>query len=343
MDSPVQQYILADSTMETIAVTPEKLKELMGSGVLQLTNYELTAANRLRPLPRNEQLIEMQYISEKFKLNTVSIIRKLQCSGMHVQAIYGTMCNKKIYLATSANRAILIIPDDVVHIYNRDKLYKCEPIYHIPIYHIMKKSLPPNCSLTVVGGRNLRWAECMFQDYKLQSLNLSQFDTSKVVDATSMFTSLKLNTELDLSCCNFSNLKHADYMFYDVELGKLKMFNNHSISSAFGMFEWAKINQLDFNGFKTDTIREMTSMFREFDSPLADFSTLSNSSAVSMELMFNHSKINNLNLSKFRMNKSINTKSMFREANIQKITFNKRVKDISNATLAGCTAEIEFV
>ena len=132
-------------------------------------------------------------------------------------------------------------------------------------------------------------------------------------------------------------------MFYDVELGKLKMFNNHSISSAFGMFEWAKINQLDFNGFKTDTIREMTSMFREFNSPLADFSTLSNLSAVSMELMFNHSKINNLNLSKFRMNKSINTESMFREANIQKITFNKRVKGISSATLAGCTAEIEFV
>ena len=107
----------------------------------------------------------------------------------------------------------------------------------------------------------------MFQSYKninVPTIDLSKFDTSKVINMSSMFDRCSF-VSLDLSSFNTGLVIYMEMMFNDcsalTELD-LSSFNTSSVVSMNGMFyNCSALTTLDLSNFDTSSVVNMSAMF----------------------------------------------------------------------------------
>ena len=131
----------------------------------------------------------------------------------------------------------------------------------------------------------------MFMEFKGSSLDLSNFDTSKVENMEDMFWLCKDLKELDLSSFNTENVTNMNNMFLDcrsLEKLNLSNFNTCNTKYMLGMFSSCeKLEFLDISNFNTSNVSEMSCMFMDCKSlKELDLSSFNISRVKSLEYMF---------------------------------------------------------
>ena len=140
---------------------------------------------------------------------------------------------------------------------------------------------------------------------KLQTIDLSGFDTSEAENMARMFSNSPELKSLDFSGFNTGKVKDFTYTFYDaknIESLDLSMFDTRSATTMYGMFNgMAALKNLNISSFNTQNVTEMQEMF-QYNSSLTslDLSHFDTSKVTSMKSMFyNLSNVTSLDLSSF--------------------------------------------
>ena len=111
----------------------------------------------------------------------------------------------------------------------------------------------------------------MFREcFKLESLDLSEFNTSRVTNMSQMFTSCWNLKELDVSSLNTENVEYMVDMFCQcskVTSLDLSKFNTEKVISMSAMFRDCKaLRSIDLSSFDTKNVTNMSLMFQECES-----------------------------------------------------------------------------
>ena len=153
--------------------------------------------------------------------------------------------------------------------------------------------------------------------YNLTSLDLSNFNTSKVTDMSSMFSSLYGLTSLDLSNFDTSQVTNMGSMFSSsagLTSLNLSNFDTSQVTNMDSMFSSAaRITSLDLSSFNTSKVTTMRSMFATMDKITSlDLSSFDTSSVTNMGYMFYYMpSLVSLDLSNFDTSKVTNMSGIF--------------------------------
>ena len=155
---------------------------------------------------------------------------------------------------------------------------------------------------------------------KLQTIDLSGFDTSEAEDMSRMFAASPELKTLDFSGFNTSKVKNMTYMFYDagkIETLDLSAFDTSSVITMYGLFNGMRaLKNLNISSFNTQNVTEMQEMF-QYNSSLTslDLSHFDTRKVTNMEWMFKEmSNVASLDLSSFDTGKVTNMHGMFQSA-----------------------------
>ena len=154
---------------------------------------------------------------------------------------------------------------------------------------------------------------------ELITLNLSNFDTSNVTDMAGMFQFCEKITNLDLSHFNTVNLVLVGNMFANCNnLLNLNLsnFNTSKITNMYDMFaNCSSLTSLDLSSFNTSNVTAMAGMFRGCSSLTSlDLSSFNTSSVTGMAGMFRGcSSLNHLDISNFTFNAINDYREMFED------------------------------
>ncbi len=134
----------------------------------------------------------------------------------------------------------------------------------------------------------------MFYEYKGE-LDLSNFDTSNVVNMRNMFCDCEC-TSLDLSSFNTSKVTDMEAMFYCCKSLKelnLSNFDTSKVKNMNSMFYMCfSLEELDLSSFNTSKVTDMGSMFSYCESlKELDISSFDTSNATNVKSMFYNSKL----------------------------------------------------
>jgi len=158
----------------------------------------------------------------------------------------------------------------------------------------------------------------MFHDTSsLTSLNLSNFDTSKVTNMEAMFSGMSNLTTLNLSNFNTSQVTNMSNMFYNVSnLTSLNLssFNTSQVTYMGYMFYgMPNLTTLNLSNFNTSQVTNMSGMFYNMANPTTlELSNFDTSKVTNMSNMFyGMSNLTTLNLSSFDTSKVTRMESMF--------------------------------
>ena len=104
-----------------------------------------------------------------------------------------------------------------------------------------------------------------FGSYNLESISLTNVDTSNVTNMSEMFANCRYLTSLDLSGFDTSNVADMSYMFANCEnLTSLDLsgFDTSNVTSMGEMFYYCtSLTSLNLNGFDTSKVIDMSEMF----------------------------------------------------------------------------------
>lgn len=152
---------------------------------------------------------------------------------------------------------------------------------------------------------------------KLQTIDLSGFDTSEAEDMSRMFAASPELKSLDLSGFNTSKVKNMIYMFYDagkIETLDLSAFDTSNVTTMYGLFNGMRaLKNLNISLFNTQNVIEMQEMF-QYNSSLTslDLSHFDTRKVTNMKSMFNGvSNVVSLDLSNFDTSKVTDMNHMF--------------------------------
>ena len=158
----------------------------------------------------------------------------------------------------------------------------------------------------------------MFGKFKsLTSLDLSDFNTSRVANMTDMFSWCINLTSLNISSFDTSNVTDMNNMFsYMYELTSLNIsnFDTSKVSSMYSMFcSDGKLQSLDLSNFNTSNVTDMGQMFHSNSSlTTLKISNWDVSKVKNMKYMFyDCSSLTSLDLSGFTTSSLTNISSMF--------------------------------
>ena len=154
-------------------------------------------------------------------------------------------------------------------------------------------------------------------NYALEKLDVSHFDTSHVKSMYAMFDSLTSLKELDVTNFDTSNVETMQYMFFNLnKLKKLDVshFNTGNVQSMEGMFaHLGSLEALDLSHFNTSNVASMRDMFANMVSLKSlNLSNFNTSNVVNMRDMFTATtSLQALDLSNFDTRKVVDMGSMF--------------------------------
>ena len=151
----------------------------------------------------------------------------------------------------------------------------------------------------------------------LTTLNLSNFNTSKVTDMGNMFSYMTGITTLDLSNFDTSQVTSMYGMFsfmYDLTTLNLSSFDTSQVTNMYGMFSsTSNLTTLNLSGFNTSNVTNMGYMFAYMRNLTAlNLSNFNTSNVTDMGGMFSStSNLTTLNLSGFNTSNVTNMGNMF--------------------------------
>ena len=151
----------------------------------------------------------------------------------------------------------------------------------------------------------------------LATLDLSNFDTSKVTNMRFMFSDIPNLTTLNLSNFDTSNVTNMGAMFRGVSnltTLNLSNFDTSKVTNMGSMFFHASnLTTLNLSNFDTSKVMYMNSMFSDmYNLTALNLSSFDTSNVIDMAYMFSDmSNLTNLNLSNFDTSKVTDMSGMF--------------------------------
>ena len=170
---------------------------------------------------------------------------------------------------------------------------------------------------TYINNKPIISMSYMFAKSQTAIINLSNFNTSNVINMKGMFAYSEDYTKLDLSSFNTSKVVDMSYMFSDTNSTKrlnldLSNFDTSNVTDMSYMFNGANLNALNVSNFDTSKVTIMDYMFAGshnlFEINLYNFDT---SNVISMEGMFNNSSLALLDLNSFDTSNVKDMSTMF--------------------------------
>ena len=151
----------------------------------------------------------------------------------------------------------------------------------------------------------------------LQSLDLSDLDTSKITDMSYLFSNLTSLTSLDISNFDTSNVTNMAYMFNkmssvtNLDLSNFDTSNVENMAWIFSKMD--NLTSLDLSNFDTSKVRSMAWMFAESSNLTnLDLSNFDTSNVTDMSWMFSYlGNLTYLNISSFDTSKVTDMNHMF--------------------------------
>ena len=165
---------------------------------------------------------------------------------------------------------------------------------------------------TYINNKPIDSMSYMFGYSKATTIDLSNFDTSKVTDMNNMFSSSQATT-LDVSNFDTSNVKNMEFMFSNSQATTLDVsnFNTSNVTYMNSMFNNSQATTLDVSSFDTSKVKNMSSMFSNSQATTLDLSSFDTSNVTNMEYMFSSSKATTLDVSNFDTSNVTDMDSMF--------------------------------
>ena len=202
-------------------------------------------------------------------------------------------------------------------------------------YYMFKSNGTEILNLTSWDTSNVIDMSSMFSGCSLlTSLDLSSFNTSSVTDMSNMFSGCSSLTSLDLSSFDTSNVRYMSTMFQgcsSLTALDLSSFDTSSVTDMVYMFNRCNsLTSLDLSSFNISSVRNMYSMFEGCSSLTSlDLSSFNTSNVRDISSMFQGcSSLTSLDLSSFGTSNVNNIASMFRDCT--KLTEIKGVIDFHN-------------
>lgn len=179
----------------------------------------------------------------------------------------------------------------------------------------------------------------MFCAFEVPTLDLSRFDTSRVVNMANMFDSCTALTSLDLSGFNTDNVTDMQYMFahcWNITSLNLSTFNTSNVTNMLRMFDSCiALISLDLSGFDTSNVTNMQCMFLDCRAMTSlNLSNFNTSNVTNMSYMFRLCAVKSLDLSSFDTSKVNNMAYMFESC--EKLTY-IAVSDLFTTSKANVT------
>ena len=181
---------------------------------------------------------------------------------------------------------------DVVAYYNStDK--------EIIIYSPARIYAPQNC-----GKMFMFSSDTLILNTTFTSLDVSNFDTSKVTDMSLMFSNSTKLTSIDVSNFDTSNVTKMNMMFWGCRIITsldVSNFDTSKVTDMGGMFGGCSgLTSLDVSKFDTSNVTKMNSMFGGCSITNLDVSNFNTSSVTNMSGMFQYcSALTSLDVSNF--------------------------------------------
>ena len=152
----------------------------------------------------------------------------------------------------------------------------------------------------------------MFSNSQATTLDVSNFDTSNVTDMSNMFDGSKATT-LDLSNFDTSNVTDMSSMFHSSQVTTLDVsnFNTSNVTDMDSMFYYSQATTLDLSNFDTSKVTNMKYMFQSSQATTLDVSSFDTSKVTNMTNMFLGSQATTLDVSNFDTSNVTNMISMF--------------------------------
>ena len=162
----------------------------------------------------------------------------------------------------------------------------------------------------------------MFHDMSsLTTLNLPNFDTSRVTDMQYMFAGMSSLTTLNLSNFDTSKVTNMEGIFYrmsNLTSLNLSNFNTSKVTNMSGMFNrMSSLTTLDLSNFDTSKVTEMHSMFcKTLNLTTLDLSNFDTSQVTDMTCMFALYYDDNDKLETIYVNNDFNTTKLIYDGDI---------------------------
>ena len=292
-------YHLQDQQGNIKDVTPDQLKTAIQNQQITIINLTLTSDNRLVDTTPTQQpqISEEQIKSMIVKARILGILEEIP-----------TACGHKCYLISQSGiQHIIYIPDDVTEL----NMASCVLTYteHIQNLH---------GTLKIIGGNNLKNANSMFYDCRMHSLELSSFNTSKVVNMEHMFTQCRAES-LDLSSFNTHKVTDMSCMFDDCQAQSIDLssFNTSRVTHMDWMFYNCQAQSLDLSSFNTSKVCSMARMFQECQAQYIKLSSFNVINVINMYCMFHNCQAKSIDLSSFNISNVTNMEGMFYKCQAQ--------------------------
>ena len=160
---------------------------------------------------------------------------------------------------------------------------------------------------------------------------LNVFDTNKVTDMSHMF-SRSQSEKIDVSGFDTSNVTKMRSMFYNTQATSLDVsnFDTSKVTDMAYMFYNSKAISLDLSSFDTSKVTNMNSMFYGVKVSELDLSSFNTSKVTNMSMMFINSAATSIVLSSFDTSNVTDMGFMFQETKVN--TLNLSSFDTSKVT-----------
>ena len=163
---------------------------------------------------------------------------------------------------------------------------------------------------------SLELAESVFSYLiKLSSLDLSSFNTQKVTSMRSMFANTTSLTNLNISSFNTQNVTNMANMFYNSRITSLDLrhFDTSKVTAMNAMFfSTSNLTTLNLSSFDTRQVTNMSHMFSGTAVNSLNLSNFNTQKVTSMHRMFQYAKnLTELDLSSFNTQKVTDMSYMF--------------------------------
>ena len=184
---------------------------------------------------------------------------------------------------------------------------------------------------TYINNKPIVSMSYMFGGSKATTLDVSNFDTSKVTYMNGMFSNSQATT-LDVSNFDTSNVTDMSNMFDGSKATTLDVsnFDTSNVTDMSNMFHGSQVTTLDVSNFNTSNVTDMDSMFYYSQATTLDLSNFDTSKVTNMKYMFQSSQATTLDVSSFDTSKVTNMTNMFLGS--QATTLDVSNFDTSNVT-----------
>lgn len=149
----------------------------------------------------------------------------------------------------------------------------------------------PNCG--TIGNKPIISTENMFEYSATKLIDVSEFNTSNVINMRGMFASTLAKEIVGLDGLDTSKATDMSGMFYHSYVEKLDLhaFDTSKVLDMNSMFEGAQTTEYNLTSFNTINVYDMSRMFKDTVAEVLDVSTFDISNVLYMDNTFENSLV----------------------------------------------------